>query len=241
MKSMKSTRLLGLSRITAASLLLMLVSLASPLAAQDDRSRIKNFQHVFVIMMENTGFDSLMGNPNAPFINAAAATAGLASNYFGVTHPSQPNYIAATSGSTNGVADDSDTTINVANIVDQLEANRKAWKAYMQSYSLCTTPLDHSCGNQLYERKHNPFISYQDVQSNPARVANIVDFSQFATDLASGRVADYTWISPDQCHDMHGRASTPDDPCDFSQVPALIAAGDSVLSNTVRAILNSQA
>src|SRR6202158_6531325 len=162
---MKSPRLLGLSRITAASLLLMLVALASsPLAAQDDRSRNKNFQHVFIIMMENTGFDALIGNQNAPFVNAAAANYGLASNYFGVTHPSQPNYIAATSGSTNGVANDNDTTINVANIVDQLEANRKTWKAYMQSYSLCTTPLDHSCGNQLYERKHNPFISYEDVE-----------------------------------------------------------------------------
>jgi hypothetical protein len=192
-------------------------------------------------MMENTGFDSLIGNPNAPFINAAAANYGLAKNYYGVAHPSQPNYIAATSGSTNGVVDDNDTTINVPNIVDQLEANRKAWKAYMQSYSLCVTPLDHSCGNQLYERKHNPFISYQDVQSNPARVANIVDFSQFATDLASKKVADYTWISPDQCHDMHGRASTPDDPCDFSQVQALIAAGDAFLQSTVSAIMNSKA
>ena len=78
--------------------------------------------------------------------------------------------------------------------MDQPEANGKTWKAYMQSYSLCTTPpLAHACGNQLYERKpDNPFISYQDVQNNPARVANIVDFSQFATDLASGNVADYT-------------------------------------------------
>ncbi|MDQ1389038.1 MAG: hypothetical protein QOF56_2492 [Acidobacteriaceae bacterium] len=239
---MKSQRLLGLPGLAAACLFMNLVFLApSPVTAQNSRSDIKNVQHVFVIMMENTGFDTLIGNSNAPFINAAAANNGLANNYFGVTHPSQPNYIAATSGSTNGVADDNDTTINVANIVDQLEANGKTWKAYMQSYSLCVTPLDHACGNQLYERKHNPFISYQDVQSNPARVANIVDFSQFATDLASGNVADFTWISPDQCNDMHGRASTSDDPCDFSQVQALIAAGDSFLLNTVNAITNSRA
>ena len=239
---MKSQRLLGLPGLAAACLFMNLVFLApSPVSAQNSRSDIKNVQHVFVIMMENTGFDTLIGNSNAPFINAAAANNGLANNYFGVTHPSQPNYIAATSGSTNGVADDNDTTINVANIVDQLEANGKTWKAYMQSYSLCVTPLDHACGNQLYERKHNPFISYQDVQSNPARVANIVDFSQFATDLASGNVADFTWISPDQCNDMHGRASTSDDPCDFSQVQALIAAGDSFLLNTVNAITNSRA
>ncbi len=57
------------------------------------------FRHVFVIMMENTGFNSLIGNPNAPFTNYLAATAGLASNYFGVAHPSQPNYIATSSTS----------------------------------------------------------------------------------------------------------------------------------------------
>ena len=220
---------------------LFAVLLASPLSAQNNRSSMKNFQHVFIIMMENTGFDTLIGNANAPFINAAAANYGLATNYFGFTHPSQPNYIAATSGSNNGVIDDNDTTIDVPNIVDQLEAHGKTWKAYMQSYSLCATPIDHACGNQLYERTHNPFITYQDVQSDAARVANIVDFSQLSTDLARGKVADYVWISPDQCHDMHGRASTPDDPCDFSQVQALIATGDSFLLDTVNTIMNSPA
>src|SRR2546423_10542116 len=198
-----------------AAVVLALVALVAPgtisahTASVDSRSSLKNYQHVFIIMMENTGYKSLIGNPNAPWINSAAATYGLATKYYGVAHPSQPNYIAATSGSTNGVVDDNDTTINVPNIVDQLEAHGKSWKAYMQSLSLCTTKLDHACGNQLYERKHNPFVSYQDVQTNPARMANIVDFSQFSTDLANHAVPDYTWISPDQCNDMHGRAGPP--------------------------------
>jgi hypothetical protein len=138
------------------------------------------------------------------------------------------------------VVDDNDITVDVPNIVDQLEAHHKTWKAYMQSYSLCSTPLDHACGNQLYERKHNPFITYADVQNNAARVANIVDFSQLTTDLANNTVADYVWISPDQCNDMHGRGSTSDDPCDFSQVPALIRAGDTFLLDTVNAITTSK-
>jgi hypothetical protein len=200
------------------------------------------FDHVFMIMMENTGIEALLNNTSAPWINQAVMTYGVAANYYGVTHPSQPNYIAATSGSLNGVADDNDTTINVPNIVDQLEGHDKTWKAYMQSYSLCSTPLDHACGNQLYERKHNPFISYQDVQSNPARVANIVDFSQFATDLANNTVPNYVWISPDQCHDMHGRGGGgPTDPCDFSQVQSLITAGDTFLNTTVAEIMASRA
>ncbi len=227
--------------VTGFATLLAMITGSASVSADSSRTDLKNYQHVFVIMMENTGYDTLIGNPNAPWINAAAEKYGLATNYFGVTHPSQPNYIAATSGSTNGVANDNDTTIDVPNIVDQLESHGKSWKAYMQSYSLCTTPLAHVCGNQLYERKHNPFISYADVQSDPARVANIVDFSQLGTDLASDNVPDYVWISPDQCHDMHGRAAPASDPCNFGDVSGLISAGDTFLSDTVGAIMASPA
>lgn len=227
--------------IILAGLALLTPSASANSATSQNRSQLKNFQHVFVIMMENTGYDSLIGNPNAPWINFAASTYGLATHAFGVTHPSQPNYIAATSGSTNGVVDDNDTTLNAPNIVDQLEANGKSWRAYMQSYALCTTKLDHACGNQLYERKHNPFVSYQDVASNPARMANIVDFSQFSTDLSSNQVPDYVWISPDQCHDMHGRAAPSTDPCNFNNIQGLITTGDAFLNSTVNAIMHSQA
>jgi phosphatidylinositol-3-phosphatase len=72
-------------------------------------------------------------------------------------------------------------------------------------------------------------------------MANIVDFSQFSSDLVNKNVPDYVWISPDQCHDMHGRAATPSDPCDFSQVQSLIATGDAFLHSTVGAIMNSSA
>lgn len=214
--------------------------LAGATSASQPRTDLKNYQHVFEIMMENTGYDSLVGNPNAPWINQAIKTYGVATNYFGVFHPSQPNYIAATAGSRYGVADDNDTTIDVPNIVDQLESHGKTWKAYMQSYSLCNgNALAHACGDQLYERKHNPFISYADVQTNPSRVANIVDFSQFATDLANNTVPDYSWISPDQCHDMHGRSTAGD--CNFGNAQGLIATGDQFLADTVHAIQSSRA
>src|SRR5437764_29156 len=144
---------------TQAAVILALMALMAPtISAHTDSSNgsgssLKNYQHVFIIMMENTGYTNLIGNLNAPWINSAAATYGLATNYFGVAHPSQPNYIAATSGSTNGVTNDNDITIDVPNIVDQLKAHGKTWKAYMQSLSLCITKLDSACGNQLYERK----------------------------------------------------------------------------------------
>lgn len=84
--------------------------------------------------------------------------------------------------------------------------------------------------------------SYQDVYTNPARLANDVDFSQLGTDLANNTVPDYVWISPDQCHDMHGVAApTSSDPCDFSQEQSLISMGDTFLSQTVGEIMASRA
>lgn len=208
----------------------------------------KTINHVFIIMMENTGFNALIGDPNAPWINYAAQHYGVAASYFGVTHPSQPNYIAATSGSLNGVTSDNDATINVRNIVDQLEAKHKTWKAYMQSLADCAgNKLAHACGNahyglNLYERKHDPFISYQDVQNSPSRMANIVDLGQLPGDLLTNHVPNYVWISPDQCHDMHGLAATSkSDPCDYSQVQSLIRAGDRFLKHTVSDIMHSHA
>src|SRR5690348_15246679 len=89
----------GMRRAIAAAgfaTLLSLVVGSASVGADSSRTDLKNFQHVFVIMMENTGYNALIGNANAPWINAAAQKYGLATNYTGVTHPSQPNYIAAT-------------------------------------------------------------------------------------------------------------------------------------------------
>jgi Phosphoesterase family. len=226
--------------IALAGFAALLATLGGSVSTSADSSRtdLKNYQHVFVIMMENTGYASLIGNPNAPWINAAAGKYGLATNYFGVTHPSQPNYIAATAG-IQGLDSDNDETLAVPNVVDQLESHGKTWKAYMQSYSLCTSQLDHMCGDQLYERKHNPFVSFLDVQTSPARMANIVDLSQLNSDLAAGTVPDYVWISPDQCNDMHGRSTA--GACNFGNVQGLISTGDAFLSDTVGKIMSSSA
>ena len=140
---------LGLLSVGLLGAVVLFAGSAAAPASRSGPSNIPNFKHVFVIMMENTGIEASLGNPNAPWINQAVQTYGVAGNYYGVTHPSQPNYIAATSGSTNGVTSDSDTTIDVPNVVDQLESHGKSWKAYMQSYALCDgDALASSCGDR---------------------------------------------------------------------------------------------
>src|SRR5262249_37784162 len=89
--------------------------------------------HVVWIWMENKPYDAIVGSPAAPYENRLAGKCGGATNDHGVTHPSLPNYIAATSGGTQGVADDdppSSHPLGVASIYSQVKAAGKTWRDY---------------------------------------------------------------------------------------------------------------
>jgi phospholipase C len=203
--------------------------------------------HVFVIMMENTQYKPLLSpsNPNTKFIQHMAATFGLATNYFGVTHPSLPNYIAATSGQTWGSNSD-DTAqapfFNHQNLVDQFEAAHVSWKAYMQSLPFPGDLVD-ATSNGLYVRKHDPFLMYPDVYSDPARADNVVPLKQLRADLSAGHVPQFAWISPNICDDMHGGAPAcpyPSSPQSPAQAK-LFQDGNAFLQQWVGLITHSSA
>src|SRR5690348_14278302 len=97
---------------------------------------VPRYDHIFVIVEENHGFQDVIGNPAAPNLNALARQFGLATRYFGVSHPSEPNYVGLLGGSTFGVASDDPFYINKVtgqpNLVNQLDAAGVSWKAYLQ-------------------------------------------------------------------------------------------------------------
>ena len=128
--------------------------------------------HVFVIIMENHGYGDIIGNAAAPVLpNQAAATYGVAGRYYAVAHPSQPNYIALTSGGTQGVVNDGRVTLDVPNLADQVEDAGRTWTAYMQSLATCDGDVVRSfCGGQLYARKHDPFVSDRRHRIGPGEV-----------------------------------------------------------------------
>jgi hypothetical protein len=160
------------------------------------------FSHIFVIVMENHEYGSVIGRPDAPYVNSLAATYGLATNYYAASHPSLPNYFALTAGSTFGIASDCTTCYtNATNIADQVESSGRSWKAYMEDMP---TPcyLGASSGN--YAMKHDPFMYYTDIRNNPARcAAHVVPFTQFGVDISSGQVPNFVWITPNMCNDTH--------------------------------------
>jgi phospholipase C len=202
---------------------------------------------VFVIMMENTSYNDLLSpsNPNTTFIQQLAANNGLATNYFGVTHVSLPNYIAATSGQTWGTNSDDvgqAPLLDHQNLVDQLEEAGVSWKAYMENLPFPGDTVTET-PDGLYFRKHNPFLLYPDVYNNPARANKVVPLTQLTTDLSTGNVPRFVWITPNICNDMHGGAQTcpfPSSPTDPLQAK-LYQDGDNFLRTWVTAITHSPA
>src|ERR1700694_2759138 len=145
--------------------------------------------HVSVIVMENRSYGQVVGNG---YIAQLAAQYGVATDYHGVSHPSLPNYLAMTSGSTWGITDDGYHPLAAGGIGAQLDAAGMPWRAYMEG-------MGSNCmvnGNR-YALKHDPFPFYAD-----ACPPQVVPFAQFDTDIA-GNVPRFVWITPDQCHDGH--------------------------------------
>src|ERR1700741_4049683 len=130
--------------------------------------------------MENHGYDEIIGAADAPYLNKLAARCGVAANYVSVSHPSLPNYLALTGGSTFGITSDcTDCTVNASGLAEQLAGAPLSWKAYMED-------LPHPCytgaGSGEYAKKHDPFMYYTPLSTNPAQCNRVVPLSQLASD-----------------------------------------------------------
>ena len=165
--------------------------------------------HVFVIVMENrSASQAIAGSYTAQL----TAQYGATTNYHGITHPSLPNYLAMTSGSTWGVADDGWHDLPAGGLGAQLTAADIDWRAYMEG-------MGQDClrnGNG-YALKHDPFPYY-----GSACPAQVVPFSQFSTDMA-GSIPRFVWITPNQCHSGHDCSTTTADAWLARTVPTILA------------------
>ncbi len=150
--------------------------------------------------MENGDADAVL---QRPFVKRLAEEGALLANYHCITHPSQPNYIALTSGSTWGVTTDTTATLNVAHIGDLFDAAGLPWRAYVENYpGNCS--LVHTAANGLYVRRHVPFLGYVNVQSNRQRCnTSIVDATRLDADIAAGSLPAFAFYVPNQQHNGH--------------------------------------
>jgi acid phosphatase len=159
-------------------------------------------------MFENHSVSDIIGNPEAPFLNSLAVNHPLAANYFAITRPSLPNYMAPTGGDTFFTSNCSITlggcTTPALSIVDRIEGSARTWKAYMEDApGPCFTGNNYPVFGSApaYVEKHNPFIHYENIRNNPARCNRIVPYTDLTADLAA--LPNFVWITPNMCNDMH--------------------------------------
>ena len=158
------------------------------------------FNHVFIVLEENANYSDVIGSSSMPYLNSLASDYGLATQYYANTHPSIGNYFMLTTGQIITNNDNYSGTVKVDNVVRHLLAAGKTWKAYEESlpHAGYTTP---DVGN--YARRHCPLSYLSDVIDSKTEILNLVPFTQFATDLASGNLPQYSFITPNLCNDAH--------------------------------------
>jgi acid phosphatase len=187
---------MGSSRVVILLMLCAILGLATPLAAQ----QLPTFNRVFIVAEENTNFLSVVGNPSMPYLNGLISKYGLASQYYANTHPSIGNYFMLTTGQIITNNDGFNGIVKVDNVVRELLAAGKTWKAYEEDLPNVGY-IQPDVGN--YVRRHCPLSFMVDVVNSQVQRMNLVPFTRFATDLANGTLPDYSFITPNLCNDGH--------------------------------------
>lgn len=183
----------------AAGLVVGCVLLFSPSATAI--APLPAFDHVVVIVFENKEATSVLGNRAAPTFNFYAGRYATLTRYFGVTHPSLPNYLALVSGSTQGITTNCTAcAVDATSLADTLEKSGRTWKTYAEGLPAAGF-LGPDRGR--YAKKHNPFAYFRGVTEDPARRARIVPLSRLGPDVRAGALPSFSLVIPDLCHSMH--------------------------------------
>ena len=162
---------------------------------------IPNFDHIVLIMLENQDYVTATNSTQMPQLTALEQKYVLLTNYYAVTHPSLPNYIALMSGSTQGITSDCDNCfVNQPNLTDEIEASGRTWKAYLEGM-----PTPCFVGNSgKYVQKHNPLLYFDSIRLNAARCdRSILPLTSLDGDLANNTLPNFSYIMPDLCNSGH--------------------------------------
>jgi phosphatidylinositol-3-phosphatase len=177
-------------------------------------------EHVIWIWMENKRYRDVIGSPAAPYENRLARSCGLATNYRGLTHPSLPNYLAATSGSTQGVVDDGPPS-SYPLAVESLFSQAPSWRSYQESMpSRC-----YRGDTRLYAVKHNPAAYYTNLECERYDVPlGTVRAGALAADLRRDTLAAFSFVTPNLCNDTHDCPVSRGDAWMRTWVPKILAS-----------------
>jgi phosphatidylinositol-3-phosphatase len=208
-------------RWAVAVLVAMALVVATVSADTDDQPGVPRFSKVAVLFLENHGYGQVIGSRQAPFLNRLARRGTLATHYYAVAHPSLPNYLALTTGSTGGVTSDCNSCETSApTLAGQLQAAHIPWRAYFEGI-----PAAGFEGRAFadYTKHYNPF-AYSDQIGDGADRRHVVGFGALRRDLRRGRLPRFSWIAPDLLHDGHNASVRASDRYAARLVPRVIRA-----------------
>jgi hypothetical protein len=178
--------------------------------------------HVAVILMENEEYSDIFGSRSTPYINRLARRYALATQMYAIRHPSLPNYLALTGGSTFGITDDcTGCSVPGVGLAGQLSSKGVSWNAYMEGLP---GPCFQGSGHGDYAKKHDPFVYFRALVRDPALCNRVIPFTRLAADERSGRLPAFSWITPNLCHDMHDCSPAVGDRFLAATVPPLLRA-----------------
>ncbi len=180
------------------------------------------YDHVIWIWFENHGRDAVIGSSQAPYFNAIARACGQASRYSAIAHPSLPNYIAATSGGTQGIRDDGSPADRATSAVSVFQLAR-SWKSYQEAMP---RPCALKSGSS-YLVRHDPAAYYLRIRSRLcARDVPLGSPTSgaLASDLRRNRLPKFSFITPDRCNDMHDCGVPKGDEWLHRWLPVLLAS-----------------
>jgi acid phosphatase len=153
-------------------------------------------KHVVIVVEENKAYSQIIDNEEAPFINKLATEGASFRYFYAITHPSEPNYLALFSGSTQGLIDDScPHHYSGANLASALAQAGYSFATYSQS--LPQTGF-RGCSQGRYRRRHNPAVNWQGLNVDARQNQ---PFSAFPQDFA--KLPTVAFVIPDLDHDMH--------------------------------------
>jgi len=179
------------------------------------------YSHVIWVLMENNSFGSIIGSSSAPYINALAQKCGLATNYHNISHPSLPNYIGMTSGlslsALKPFKTDCSPSKKCSTSAPSIFGQGESWKGYDEDMPSNCDPANAG----EYAVRHNPPPYYTTLTGCSTFD---VPYSQLATDLSSGTLPAFSFVTPNLIDDMHD---------------GTVADGDTWLANNLPVIFNS--
>ncbi|HVV77310.1 MAG TPA: alkaline phosphatase family protein [Mycobacteriales bacterium] len=167
------------------------------------------YRHVVWIWMENRAYAQVLGKTGrSGHLASYAKTCGTATDYDAVTHPSLPNYIAATSGSTHGISSDCDPSscpVAERSLFGQVDASGAKWASYAENMA---RPCDRRSYGR-YAARHNPAVYYTSLRRSchAHDLAMGGTHGRFARHLAAGRLPAFSFVTPNLCDDGHDCAT----------------------------------